>query len=459
MERRRLLRASTTAGAVFIAGCTGSSEDEDIQDSDGDGVIDSEDYAPNDPTVQVKSDLEGASTGVNQTDTDTEGVGPDTEGSDSESEDSDTDTEDSGSDTDTDEEETPAPEPNTLQVDDEAFTGDSYISAYSSDEVTVVVDPTDPEISDRTLSNSDVQIVAANYPRESKISDSISRSSLNNSSKTTVSISMDINDARAGEPLHYMLILVPAGETIETADSTNLRYLHETDPFVLREDGATIERTDIPELESLGDDSGRNHDRTAKEGIFDLTFEGRTAGESWQVGFYTFKSAYVESVRQDHGRSRPQFVSYEMSTWFGWEVAKLLKTEAEENGFTDKQTQVEFVIDFIQHLPYVPDDVSTGYDDYTKFTMETLTECGGDCEDTAILLTSILQSDPFNYDLILIQPPGHMAAGIKGADDLPGYYWEYEGNKYYYIETTGVGWGVGDLPEEYRNQSARVYQV
>lgn len=52
-----------------------------------------------------------------------------------------------------------------------------------------------------------------------------------------------------------------------------------------------------------------------------------------------------------------------------------------------------------------------------------------------------------------------MAAGIYGADDLPGYYWEYDGRKYYYIETTGVGWGIGDLPDEYKDDSAYVIQV
>ncbi len=41
-----------------LAGCAGLFEDDDgIRDTDGDGVIDSEDYAPRDPDVQEKSDL------------------------------------------------------------------------------------------------------------------------------------------------------------------------------------------------------------------------------------------------------------------------------------------------------------------------------------------------------------------------------------------------------------------
>ena len=41
----------------------GSSSGDSIQDSDGDGVIDSEDYAPQDPDVQQKSDLQNTSGG------------------------------------------------------------------------------------------------------------------------------------------------------------------------------------------------------------------------------------------------------------------------------------------------------------------------------------------------------------------------------------------------------------
>lgn len=52
MQRRRYL---TAVGLMGLAGClnTGS----DVQDNDGDGIIDSEDYAPNDPEVQEKEDL------------------------------------------------------------------------------------------------------------------------------------------------------------------------------------------------------------------------------------------------------------------------------------------------------------------------------------------------------------------------------------------------------------------
>lgn len=59
MKRRKYLRLAGTVASASIAGCTEASSGSDsVQDSDGDGVIDSEDYAPNDPAVQEKSDVQ-----------------------------------------------------------------------------------------------------------------------------------------------------------------------------------------------------------------------------------------------------------------------------------------------------------------------------------------------------------------------------------------------------------------
>jgi len=67
LDRRRFLAGGlAVAGGSLLAGCTGSlpigqeetTTEETIQDTDGDGVIDSEDYAPRDPNVTDRSDVE-----------------------------------------------------------------------------------------------------------------------------------------------------------------------------------------------------------------------------------------------------------------------------------------------------------------------------------------------------------------------------------------------------------------
>lgn len=60
MHRRAFL---ATAGTASLAGCSGlfgsdDDSDDDVADSDGDGVVDAQDYAPQDPEVQEKADLE-----------------------------------------------------------------------------------------------------------------------------------------------------------------------------------------------------------------------------------------------------------------------------------------------------------------------------------------------------------------------------------------------------------------
>lgn len=138
------------------------------------------------------------------------------------------------------------------------------------------------------------------------------------------------------------------------------------------------------------------------------------------------------------------------------ELGRILNNEAEANGITGDREKVDFLIDFVQNLPYIPDDVSKGYDDYTKRHIETVVEGGGDCEDSAIMLASLLSSEPFQYGTALLLLPGHAALGVKGSDDIEGSYYEKDGERYYYIETTGRGWNVGEIPDEYRNEQAYV---
>ncbi|WP_197427620.1 hypothetical protein [Haloarcula sp. CBA1122] len=60
MKRRDAIKGGLgTLLSTGIAGC-GILSGSDVQDSDGDGVIDSEDYAPQDPNVQEKSDVSGS---------------------------------------------------------------------------------------------------------------------------------------------------------------------------------------------------------------------------------------------------------------------------------------------------------------------------------------------------------------------------------------------------------------
>jgi hypothetical protein len=130
-------------------------------------------------------------------------------------------------------------------------------------------------------------------------------------------------------------------------------------------------------------------------------------------------------------------------------------TSMEYNSFD----QVSFVLAFVQSLPYTSDAVTTQHDEYPRFPIETLVDDGGDCEDTSILFASLTLS--MGYGTVYINPPDHYAVGILG-NDLHGTYWTYpEGSNktYYYCETTGDGFKIGQLPDEFQGQSAYIYNI
>ena len=111
-----------------------------------------------------------------------------------------------------------------------------------------------------------------------------------------------------------------------------------------------------------------------------------------------------------------------------------------------RQERINFVLSFVQSLPYTLDDVTTGYDEFRRYAIETLIEGGGDCEDTTILVGAILRGLGEKTALIFL--PGHIALGVNG--NFTGASVTHNGTTYYYCETTGTGWTVGDLPPSFR---------
>ena len=111
---------------------------------------------------------------------------------------------------------------------------------------------------------------------------------------------------------------------------------------------------------------------------------------------------------------------------------------------------------FSQSLPYTPDSVTTGFDEYPRFPIETLAADGGDCEDTAILFATLVQLA--GHGAVLLAPPSHMAVGVAGTD-LPGTFYEFEQRKYYFAETTGIGFEIGQLPSEYSGSQVQIFSI
>mgnify|MGYP007120167640 FL=1 len=135
-------------------------------------------------------------------------------------------------------------------------------------------------------------------------------------------------------------------------------------------------------------------------------------------------------------------------------LANNLKNMAIENGITDDYSIAEFITAFVQNLEYQDDLAYTGALEYPKYPMETLYDHGGDCEDTAALLARLLSI--LGYGAVLLESDNHMAVGLQtsGEGNI-----SYEGNHYYYIETTGAGWRIGEVPDDMVGERIRILYI
>ncbi len=182
---------------------------------------------------------------------------------------------------------------------------------------------------------------------------------------------------------------------------------------------------------------------------------------TWNLSIPTvLYDAYKEVPVSTRTRNGPAGYGYMTTTedYYVRSLADKLNQTANDQGYSSYD-KVSFVLAFVQSLPYTSDNVTTGYNEYPRFPIETLVDDGGDCEDTSILFATITLI--MGYGTVYINPPDHYAVGILG-DGLHGTSWEYPqgSNKtYYYCETTGDGFKIGQLPDEFAGQSAYIYPI
>lgn len=114
------------------------------------------------------------------------------------------------------------------------------------------------------------------------------------------------------------------------------------------------------------------------------------------------------------------------------------------------------MVRFIQSLQYKKDYKRDGmFLDYSQYPSETVYMGIGDCEDTAILLSTFLENlESEDIRTALAFPPGHCAA-LAAIPDLPNSekYEEYttiDGVPYTFLETTGKT-DIYGTPEEFQD--------
>jgi len=127
---------------------------------------------------------------------------------------------------------------------------------------------------------------------------------------------------------------------------------------------------------------------------------------------------------------------------------------ADRQGLDDRSL-VTAVTRFVQSIPYSRDIDDTGHLAYPKYPAETFLHEQGDCEDCTVLLGALLDGLGFDVAVIVFPDAHHMVLGVA-LDSDAGAYVDHGGVRYHTIETTDVGWDVGELPDDYQGERAEV---
>lgn len=181
-------------------------------------------------------------------------------------------------------------------------------------------------------------------------------------------------------------------------------------------------------------------------------------GREAYATFYVDYNAYTYYHSLDRYYAFDDYMNYindEYSQAAVKAIVESLRDLQKKAGLSNDEVMFE-AINLVQSaIAYEYDSVGTGEVDYPKYPIETLVERKGDCEDSAILLAAIVKE--LGYGCILMYFEGHMAVGILGEDNLVGGNLTVDGKKYFYVETTGTGWELGQIPDGYSNDNYKGY--
>jgi len=193
---------------------------------------------------------------------------------------------------------------------------------------------------------------------------------------------------------------------------------------------------------------------------YNTEFAWNYGGNHWTwnlsipVGLYDAYTEVSDSVRTQISLAHFGFFTTTQDNLIQT-LAYDLNNSATQLGY-NSDDKVNFILAFVQSIPYKTDNASTGYQDYPRFPIETLVDNVGDCKSHSILFATLTLI--MGYGTVYINPPDHLAVGVLG-NNLQGAYFTYNNNTYYYAETTGTGFTLGELPDQFKGQSAYVYGI
>ena len=115
----------------------------------------------------------------------------------------------------------------------------------------------------------------------------------------------------------------------------------------------------------------------------------------------------------------------------------------------DERTFAEFVLKFVQTIPYIEDSESRSEEEFWKFPLETLWDGGGDCEDKSILYNTLMAMNGYRTAFLMFKDHAMAAIAVSGEGEST----DIEGYDFILSETTWPQYdlgqtSVGHLPED-----------
>ena len=201
-----------------------------------------------------------------------------------------------------------------------------------------------------------------------------------------------------------------------------------------------------------------NHTEQRLDNILEITVRQLFAWKGWTWEMPISLSLYVDYFERPRPRSFANYIDLATDPDDDYYIQSLINGVKNATSSYSDTKRLNWIISFVQNLPYTVDLETTPYNEYPRYPMETLFDRGGDCEDTSILVAALLDELGYDVALIYMQKAKHMAVGVN-LPNAYGTYYEYQGKKYYFLETTGVGFTLGQFPSSITEREARLYPL
>jgi hypothetical protein len=123
-------------------------------------------------------------------------------------------------------------------------------------------------------------------------------------------------------------------------------------------------------------------------------------------------------------------------------LISLFQSYQQTHKLNARQT-VEFVMSFVQSIEYrVPTESPFGL----LPPALVLTDGNGDCDSKSLLGAMILERMGIDCVILFSDALEHAALGVSVP--ATGQSFSYAGVKYFYVESTNTGWGIGQMPPD-----------